>query len=346
MKGRNICIVNTIYALFLYLLNAKDEEIDRTIYIFNFSVPEGFEHRVKNGIRYIKPKYLFTSDSLKWKLNWLIYRLQFLFKLPILRGKDRIYMQDHVHWQQMYIYKHEYTFIEDSPNICFNLLEKGHGECREYFESEMKLKKPLWFSVLYGPVYGFAFATHKNASSLLLTESDPSEFLKNRKRILIPKLDENLWSSFSDFKRNKILQIFDIRESDLVSLKKSSIWLLTQPLYPDLISLEEHKKIYERVIRSYNQEELIIKTHPRDFFDYCGEFGKDLKIFSKPVPQQLLSMIGLKIAKAVTVYSSAVNQLNCDVDWYGTEISTELFSKVGHIPVPKTEINNVINIKI
>ena len=71
---------------------------------------------------YLKPKYLFTSDSLKWKLNWLIYRLQFLFKLPILRGKDRIYMQDHVHWQQMYIYKHEYTFIEDSPNICFNLL--------------------------------------------------------------------------------------------------------------------------------------------------------------------------------------------------------------------------------
>ena len=344
MKERNICIVNTIYALFLYLLNAKDEEIDRTIYIFNYSIPQAFEYRVKKGIRYKNPKCLFASNRLKWKLKWLIYRLQFLFKLPILRGKDKIYMQDHEHWQQIYVYKHEYTVIEDSPNICFSLLVKGHSKWREDIEAELNLKKPLWFSVLYGPLYGYAFATHKNASSLLLTESDPSEYLRDRKRILLPKLDEKLWSSFSDYKKNRILQIFDITESDLASLKKSSVWLLTQPLYPDLISREEHKKIYEKVIHSYNQEELMIKTHPRDHFDYCGEFGKDFKTFRKPVPQQLLSMMGLKIGKAVTVYSSAVNQLNCDLDWYGTEISTELFSKVGHIPIPQLEKINLINI--
>lgn len=334
-KSKKICIVYTIYAFLLYLINAKDDDIDKTRYIFHSTFPDGYEKRVKFGFRFKAP----PISKLFFPFNTIMYRCYLLRHFPIILPWDEIFMQDHELWTQFYVWNHKYTFIEDSPCICRKMVEIADCELAKVFKKNLENKS--WKeSVANGPLFYNYFAQHQNAKTLLLTEDDPSEYLKDRKRIILPRLDNNLWSSFSDYKKQRILQLFDISSCDIKILQNAKYMLLTQCLYPDIVSQEDHKSIYQKIISKYDINEILIKTHPRDLFNYEA-IWPGVKVFRKSIPIQIINMIGIKIQKAITVYSTSVCQLDCEVDWYGTEINDVLYKKVKHVPVPNIPNLNV-----
>lgn len=329
MKHNNVCCVYTIYPLFLYLINAEDEEIDSTTYILDSSIPKGYEARLKNCWRYSVPNKL--TD--KWWIDWIILRWHIFRNLPRLHKKTKLFMQDHKPWTAVYAGNHKYTYLEDSPLHISYIWDPNQSN---WYTDIMKWDRLKICQFLYGSSYYESFAHHPNATSLLLTEDDPAPFLKGRKRIFSSLLTNETWKSFSDFKQKRILEIFDVSEQDIVFFRNADTMLITQPLWPDSVSKEVHADIYKKLLAFYDESKVIIKTHPRETLNYKELFPK-AKVFAKPLPIQLLAMLGINIKTVVTIYSTAVMQFpkNIAVHWYGTEFDNRLFEKVGHFPTPQ-----------
>ena len=329
MKHNNVCCVYTIYALFLYLINAKDEEIDSTTYLLDSSIPKGYESRLKNSWRYSPP----TTLTGKWWIDWILFRWHIFRKLPRLHSKSKLFMQDHKPWTAVFAGNYKYTYLEDSPQHISYIWNPNNPN---WYTDIMKWDRLKICQFLYGSSYFESFAHHPNATSLLLTEDDPAPFLKDRKRIFSLPLTNETWRSFSAFKQKRILEIFDVSEQDVDFFKNADTMLITQPLWPDSVSEDVHADIYKKLIALYDESKVIIKTHPRETFNY-NELFPNAKVFAKPLPIQLLAMMGINIKTVVTLYSTAVIQFpkNIAVHWYGTEFDERLYKKVGHFPEPE-----------
>lgn len=328
MRTGKVCCVYTVYSLFLYIVNAKDEDIDTTLYILDTAIPDGYEQRLKKCWRYSPPDNL----TGKWWIDWILFRWHIYKHLPRLHRRAELYMQDHKQWTAVYAGNHKYTYLEDSPQHIAYIWDSSQSN---WYTDIMRWNRLRICQFLYGPTYYEAFAHHRNAECLMLTQDDKTPFLENRKRMISIPLSEESWNSFSEYKRERIMEIFDISTNDLEHFKSVDTMIITQPLWPDSVSQEEHVDIYKRLISLYDESKVIIKTHPRETIDYKIIFPK-AKVFEKPLPVQILVMMGLNIKRAVTLYSTAVAQLpeNITVDWYGTEFDDRLFKKVGHFSEP------------
>lgn len=221
------------------------------------------------------------------------------------------------------------------------MLESGQSEYGIQLKAVIDRKnsgkigfKERIFDILYSPLLSFPFGSSSKAIGAVLSVDDPSIFLKNKKKVILPPLDNNLWESFSDYKKKRILEIYNVTEKDLEVFKKVEYLLLSQPLYPGMVSENEHRQLYEKILSNYDREKVLIKIHPYDKFDYCKNYP-DVAVFDKPIPAEIFSLIGIKFKKAITMFSGSVRQFNCEVDWYGTEISDKIVAIVGHICAPK-----------
>lgn len=337
MKKKIICWPSTVYALLLYLIYAKDEEIDVTKYIFSDIFPKGFANRVKYGYTYREPQCL---TSILW-IDWLILRVHYWLKLPLLHKNDSLYIQDHNRHCLRYIYNHKYILLEDSAKHTYFMLESGQNEYGIQLREVIDRKKSgnIGFQerildILYSPLLSFPFGSSPKAIGAILSVDDPSIIFKDKKKIILPPLDNNLWKSFSDYKKKRILEIYNVTEKDLEVFKKVEYILLSQPLYPDMVSEDEHRHLFEKVLSKYDREKVLIKTHPRDKFDYCKNYP-GVAMFNKPIPAEIFNLIGLKFKKAITMFSGSVRQFDCEVDWYGTEISDKIVAIAGHICAPE-----------
>jgi hypothetical protein len=106
-------------------------------------------------------------------------------------------------------------------------------------------------------------------------------------------------------------------------------------LYKDMVSTEIHTRIYQKIVSNYPADQIMLKVHYRDQFDYRSLFPH-IMIYNKPIPTQLLTWQGWKPRRLVTCYSSAVCDIASDaeIDWYGTEINEELQKKEGVVQPP------------
>ncbi len=153
--------------------------------------------------------------------------------------------------------------------------------------------------------------------------------------MLIPIINislEEAWRNSESDKKEMIFTSYGIDKNEHSDLFNRRIILLTQPLWPDFISQDEHARIYKEILSNYKTCDIVIKTHPRDLFDYKS-LDMDLYVLDKPIPVQLLTMLGVRYDRAVTVFSTAVytfKELGAVIDWYGTEISDALFFALGH----------------
>lgn len=329
MKSNNICCVYTIYALFLYLINVEDEELDSTFYIIDTTIPPAFKSRLKHCWLYYPPHRL----TGKWWIDWIPFRWHIFRTLPRLNRSSKLYMQDHKPWTAVYSGNHGYTYIEDSPQ---HISYMFNSEKNNWYTEILSWNRLKICQFLYGSTFYESFAHHPLAKRLLLTEDEHVPFLKGRERIFSLPFKTATWKSFSEYKRKRILEIFDVSNDDIEIFQNADTLIITQPLCPDSVSIDIHADIYKKLISKYNEQKVVIKTHPRDKFNYSSLYP-NVKVFSKPLPLQLLLMIGMKIKTAATIYSTAVMQLpkSIDIHWYGTEFDNRLFVKVGHFPEPK-----------
>lgn len=337
---RLICWPCTIYALFLYLIYADIDEIEKTLFILHHKdFPHGLSQKLRNCYVYKDPIQtgLFFIDV-------LLRRLQFLKTLPKVRKNDKIYAQDHKNYILEYIFNHEYVLIEDSAKHCYYMMESNKSlwgqEIRNKIDNIENGRQTLgakFYRKFFCPLDGRMFGYNKKATKVLLSVDDPSSYLESKKKIILPTLDLSLWQSFSKKKQQRILEIFGLTNNDILLLKSVDYVILTQPLYPDLVSVEEHRRIYTAIIHQYDAKKVLLKIHPRDKFDY-KRISDDILIFNKQVPVELFNLIGINFKKVITVFSSSVNQFSCDIDWYGSEFSREIFKKIGHVCPPKSAI--------
>jgi hypothetical protein len=115
----------------------------------------------------------------------------------------------------------------------------------------------------------------------------------------IGKLD----SSFID----KVLVFFGIDQK--IKINENSIILLTQH-FSDLMSFEEHKKIYQLVVDYFVPEtRLVIKPHPDDLMFYEGLFPR-ATVIKKKFPSELIPFVFTEKPQTVmTIMSTGINNL-------------------------------------
>lgn len=330
---RRICYVGTIYALLLYLLHSNYEEINSTYFLFAYGIPEDICKRFDNyKIMYGKAyklnflqKVLSNFRYTRWINNFFV-RCALFIKM---RGSYLLYVQDHLQYSNAIIGSHDYILIEDSKYI-FSRVYSNESYLK-IWEKKDKNDYVMW-SLLYGKsLYGI-FGKNSCCHSVLLSAVDECEHLKHKHLITCNLKDA--WHNISSRQRNYINYIFDFCKDDFLFFENSDV-LFTQCFYPYLLNKQEHYLLYKKILDDFPNRKVIIKTHPRDTFPYLDYFP-DNCVCDKIIPMQLISLNGIKIHNCATVYSSAVNDVECkgDLFWYGTEINIKIFNFAGHVDAP------------
>lgn len=336
-KDQRVCYVGTVYSLLLYLLHSSVEEIEHTFFIFAYGIPDSICRRFDNyyilNTQDMKERHPVASWLMKYrKLGWIV---GLPIKLIILLNagvRYILYAQDHLTFSTAVIGNHDYVLIEDSAKIITNV---NNGN---YYQSIWRMRNGnnWWLlKLLYGEALYGAFGKNKCCKGILLSEEDNHSSIKNITKYICNIYDS--WNSSSIEKKEYINYIFNIEESDLKTLFRKNV-LFTQCFFPDFISESEHANIYNIVLSHYSPEEIVIKTHPRDIFDYKSYFPK-YDVFDKIVPAQLISLNGITYNNIITVCSTSVANVKYTgkLIWFGTEINEKIFNIIGHMEPPSGE---------
>ena len=171
----------------------------------------------------------------------------------------------------------------------------------------------------------------KRASKIFLTEIHeiPSNIKEKVEIIDIFKL----WHDLKKDNKEKILNIFGLNLNKIKRLEKRKILLLTQPLSEDNILSEKEKvNLYKKVLAEYNQEEIIIKAHPREKTDYQLFFPK-IEIIENIIPIELLRLNNFEVEEVITLFSTGVLSYKdkAKISFYGTEVHPRLLEKFGSL---------------
>lgn len=319
MSNKYSFVGDTTYSLLLYLLYSTDEMLHNTTYYVGSNLsPCKLEPKI------VMPplKSYSNSDRIKYRLKCLKYRVS-------LR-KSSIFAQDHLFFSAPLIDNLQYTVLEDCPNF-FSVLY-SHVP-----------KEPSFTPSLGAYVYNFKVGRIFNRyggynpwckKRIVTTDSDRKLFEKLKLTSEQISL-ENLWRTSSEFKQKYIKNVYALHNLEHLSSKR--IVLFSQPLIEDAhLSNEEFVSIYKPYIDKYGAENILVKLHPRDKFDYTKYFPGITTLQTK-APQQLLSAMGLKFNIAITVCSSAVSSMDkdCKIVWIGAEIDDRIVKAYGHVKSPK-----------
>lgn len=326
-KGfERLCLPLTVYSLFLYVMSCTEEELDKTFFLFGGAIPSSIKSKFQNSYAF---REYDRSGPMSSKIfrECIYWRYVKWFVVPRI-NKLRIYAQDHVKFCTYFIGKNNYTLLEDAPHgnsympsSYFVDWDTNRRQMRNY-------RFAKWF---YGPVYGHSCGLNKQCTDLLMWKYDDVDFNKS-KRCHIVDLDK-VWRDCSDRKREFLKQMVDIDDSDLTALREHPLILLTQPIgRKDIVA---HTVIYKSIAEKYPKSQLVIKTHPRDRFEY-EKILPEYFIFRKPVPLQLLGIIGIRWKKAITVSSTSVLDFDypIDIDWYGEGCGSLLSTQNPNFPIP------------
>lgn len=329
-KYDNVCFVTTIYALFLYLLHSDLDKINNTLFIFSDTFPKVV------GVRL--PSHLFLKEIINKsnkivrffydhpKISWLYYKY---IRWKLFRNVNRrykLYAQDHLYFSSTIIGRHEYTLIEDAKN---------------FFSQETLNLHPLpvqssFREFIYGPVSKGNFGRNKKCIELLTTSANIAYELRSKRKAMCDI--HKKWGEASKAKKDFINTVFGLNEEMKEKLDSFDAILFTQNIYfYHVLSKEEQVDLYRKVINKYSGYKILIKPHPIDEIEY-EQFIDNVSVWRNelPIPSQLLSLVGIKFKKYITLFSSAVNDLEPDanIDWYGTEVDEKLARGFGVIPVP------------
>lgn len=322
----HVCVAPSLFPLLQYLL-LVDEYTARnhTYYFFNEVIPFSIRKRVV--CTYLPNQ---KDNSILIAIKKRIHKLLITFfktiKYPFIR-KAHIYAFDYT-TLSLYIGNKNYDLLSDAPHcITYNMQE----DSEEYIRQTARHKTIQWWiqKMVYGDIYVKYYGNNKWCDVIHLTEKNRSPILKEKKTSI--RSLEDLWSAASKSKKEYILSLFDVSQRDIKKLNSKPIIFFTQPLMEDChLSEEEYLNLLNRLFEHYNHQDILIKTHPRDTFDYSKYFSK-MPVYSKSVNSQLLKLIGLTPKRVVTFFSSAVEIFpeTIECDCYGTDIHPKVYTMYG-----------------
>ena len=334
----NVCICVVIYALLIYLLSHKLETIQKhTIYFFDEGVAQSIRRKLPSV--YIRSRY---PQTLRYKFLRKFIRLWTALtrniKYPFMK-RAAIYAQDGT-YPSMLIGNKQYALLSDSPNFFTMNAHLGTPYMDIYTKKSKSIIGRLE-KIIYGAPFVFNFGNNCQCTQIYLTEENDSPLLEG-KDVIVHSIKE-LWDSSEDEKKQFVLNLFDITNEDISLMNEYPIFFFTQPLVEDSILTEkEYDEVLTKILGNYDLQKILIKTHPRDKYDYKKHYP-NVAIFDKPVNVQFLSLLDLSFKKAITIFSTAVFELpeSVEVDWFGGELHPKIKKIVSDNCIPPRPYNQM-----
>ncbi|GGJ88994.1 polysialyltransferase family glycosyltransferase [Parabacteroides faecis] len=340
---KNVCIVDTVYALLIYLLKSDINDIHDTY----FFVSEGIHPSIQNNLTH---KYIYKKKH----LPNLISEIYDLIRLRIFKYirwpfiKDSlIYSQDHLPYSIPLVGNKSYSYIEDAPYI-YSIIKANNwlDNKIKYWNDRYYIKKINLY--IFGKTYKKPVGLSNSCKEIILSVKDIAPFWTNKKITIIDIF--KIWSNSPEEKKKLIYKIYNITNEDIEELKSKSIIILTQRFVTDgILTEEEQIRIYKKIISYYDSNKILIKPHPRDKIDYKKYFN-NISCFNKIIPSQLFDLLGIRFDKAVTICTSAVFDFSykIEIDWFGSKIHPKIFDQEGEIDISQINTSgnkiNFINI--
>lgn len=322
-----ILIVNTSYSFFLYLLLKKDWK--DTYFLFGKMFPKEIFQRLEKKSRCEYSGYGVLKSLSREGKNKLYQILSYYCEI--------FYWHIYSLWLKLTV-KNLEIYGNDSMDIALPfrnsfkyLVEDGTINYIDYQHPIRSFKEriKLFLRGTYSEYIPFGKA--KNIEKIYLTGiAEIPESIKEKVEIVNL---QDLWNKKSKEEQLEILELFGFEDNILEIIKGRDEILLTQPLSEDEIMSEDEKmKIYMDIMKNYDSEKMIIKTHPREKTDYRRYFPKAL-VLDNVFPFEILLLMGIEFKRAVTIFSTAALSIgkDCEIDFYGTKINNKLIEKFGDI---------------
>lgn len=299
---KKICLVDTLYSLFLYVVLNK--EYKDTLYFFGENIPVEIIKKFENKV-YLKDIKIEEKNILNY---FTIRKINKAIKKRI-KNYDYLYFQDHISYSQFFMnnFQGKKILLEDGiGNYNIDLLEGERKKKKKWNIIKKIKKKYIYFEETYYSTWG----TSNKVDQILLTNlySIP-EVIRDKVRIVNL---EKKWQELSEIEREGIIRIFNFNLNELFELNKlkNSILLLTQCYSEDKFLSEKDKiSLYKTILKDEKNEILIIKPHPREITDYSKVFKEKYKkviILNKNFPAEIMMLLGIKVNKIITIDSSVI----------------------------------------
>ena len=337
MRFRYTCIVDTPYALALYLLKMDCEAISRTF----FCVGKNLSQEIVDSLPHARR---FHVDQQRSRSVRFLFRIKcFWYHILFIRGSE-VYGQDHLVCSAQLICRKKYTLIEDGPRT-YSMNRDLPGR------SMLNIANPFLKAALYvlnGSIYLKSFGRNGQCENRWVTTDEDAD-LYQCDGVRIERLDIGLmWRLASMGKKKQILRIFDGKGvglgADLPSKGAETI-LLTQPIMEDCgLSEDEFAAVYRDLINCNLPAGVVIKPHPRDKFDYERHFP-DCKVMRTRMPMQLLCAFGMNFKRAITICSTSISDFpeETEIVWIGNEVNAKILNAYGHVD-PPVKFKNVVRV--
>ena len=321
---RRICVVDSLYCLFLYFLICGISDND--IFVASERIPLHIRKKL-NAIYFPQCDYNFENLSFLQKIRKVIsniskrlygtLKLRCLIYIKTRNFKVKVYGQGHLDYSfPLYEFEDTYLLEDGLTNYVYELKEPT------YDENTLRIKILNFFGYYVLDDSNACLGPHKKIKKVYLTKDNVPDIIKNKTEVINM---QKLWEIKSKSEKNRILDIYDIKEIINNLNDKNLILLLTQCISEDgLIPLEEEINIYQHLIEKYDFDKIIIKPHPREKKDYAL-FFPEIIIIDKPFPLELLKCVGLKIDKILTVSSNAASSFvnECEIESYDRKTSSK-----------------------
>lgn len=303
-----VCIANNAHVLFQYFLLSSLNEINNTYFFFTEDIKEDVASRFEHTRLCLPSGKVRQFFYIVWLKFFSDYRWPFL-KSCEFWGQDNLLITSPL------IKNRKIILPEDG------LLNYTYRPRKRHFK---RLRRFLFGNLQSECSLGYS----RNVEHMYLTGAkEIPEGLKQKAQIVDYS---HIWKTSSIEKKNYISKVFGMSSDVAEVFKGNPRVLFTQPLSEDKILSEDEKiNIYKKLVDSVGNE-LIIKTHPREITNYREIFPRNV-VFDKPIPLELLSLVGIRFSEVYTLFSSSVLNLpTCTkVHWLGCYGSESLKERYG-----------------
>lgn len=333
----HVCITPSIHALLQYLLLFdKDTVANHTAYFLGYAVPT----EVASHLAAVRVSFGQTGEKMSLRRALCKFRDRLLcsWKFPFIKSAQ-VFAFD-VGFAPSFIGKCKYALLSDGPLGISQNMQLKSVEYQRQLKRSHTLRGKME-ELLYGPVAVFGWGNNPQCTAFYLTEDNDAVVFKD-KPVYIKSM-ERMWADASSESRAFVKHVFSVGKDDISLLSSRHCMFLTQPMVDDqILSESEYVDILKKIFHCYGEENLLLKLHPRDRFDYRKYFPQ-VAIYDKKVNMQLLVLLGASVDRAITICSSSINSFpeSVEADWYGSDIHPRLKAHFGKMVPPYRKYNQM-----
>lgn len=294
MEKVDLAIISSEYGLLIYLFANKNWK--RSNYVFCGQIDEQVIQNLENfkTIRILSgEKWKNAGDMIEkykgkrlfqqyWRMRKECMRLSIQIKiLKFCWGHSRKCL-----WGQTYNFA-----TKIAMKYYFNLIEDG---LLNYTGQE----------VIDGQQV--PFGTNGRVKNIYLSGRLPVPRLIENKSVVINMM--NRWNNMSSTEKSEITMLFNFNYKKLKSIILSgrNKILLTQDLYRyNYCTQKEQIELYKQILSKYNENEIMIKPHPKDNIEYEKAFP-NCYVLREKFPFELCYFTGLPIEKVIAINSTSI----------------------------------------